>query len=82
MAEAAGRERWGRASALMALLANVNRDPKRGRAFSPEDFSPFAARRRSASRGMPLTKDNLFILRQAYVDQSSPKASAGNRKEP
>jgi hypothetical protein len=70
MAEAAGRERWGRASALMALLANVNRDPKRGRPFSPEDFSPFASRRRSGSSGgVPLTKDNLHILKQAYVDR-------------
>jgi hypothetical protein len=72
MAEAAGRERWSRASALMALLANVNRDPKRGRPFSPEDFSPFAARRQSRSGGVPLTKDNLHILRQAYVDRKEP----------
>ena len=25
----------------MALLANINRDPKKGRAFSPSDFNPF-----------------------------------------
>ena len=70
MGEAAGRERWSRASALMALLANVNRDPKRGRSFSPDDFSPFAARRRGgSSKGVPLTKNNLHILKQAYVDR-------------
>jgi hypothetical protein len=69
MAEAAGRERWSRASGLMALIANVNRHPKRTRPFAPDDFSPFAARRRSGSKGVPLTKDNLYLLKQAFVDR-------------
>ena len=42
MAEGAQRERWGRMSSLMALIANVNRDPRRCRAFAPADFDPFA----------------------------------------
>ena len=29
---------------MMALLANCNRDPRKGRALRPEDFDPFAAR--------------------------------------
>ena len=43
MAHARSREEWGRMSALMALVANVNRDPKRTRAFRPADFDPYAA---------------------------------------
>jgi len=31
-------------SALMALLANCHRDPKKTRAFKPADFDPFAKR--------------------------------------
>ena len=44
MADGAQRDRWARASSMMALMANLNRDPKKGRPFRPEDFDPFAAR--------------------------------------
>lgn len=29
---------------MMALLANCNRDPRKGRALRPEDFDPYAER--------------------------------------
>ena len=29
---------------MMALLANCNRDPRKGRALRPEDFDPYADR--------------------------------------
>jgi len=32
---------WNRISALMALLCNINRDPKRTKSFSPADFNPY-----------------------------------------
>jgi len=64
MAEAAGHDRWARVSSLMALIANVNRDPKRTRPFSPDDFSPFAVRRTATPTGMPITKSNLHVLKQ------------------
>jgi hypothetical protein len=41
MAEARMRDEWSRMSALMALLANLHRDPKKTRAFKPADFDPF-----------------------------------------
>ena len=44
LADGAQRERWMRMSPLMALIANVNRDPRRCRPFRPEDFDPFAAK--------------------------------------
>ena len=31
---------WRHTSAVMALTANVNRDPKKGRLFAPSDFDP------------------------------------------
>ena len=42
MADGAQRERWSRTSSMMALIANVNRNPKKTRGFRPADFDPFA----------------------------------------
>ncbi len=44
MAEARAKDEWARSSALMALLANCHRDPKKTRALRPSDFDPFAKR--------------------------------------
>jgi hypothetical protein len=43
MAEARCRERWAHTSSVLALMANLNRDPKKTRAFRPSDFAPYAA---------------------------------------
>lgn len=67
MAEAKGRDNWAHTSTVLALLANVNRDPRRTRAFKPKDFNPFEARR--ARGGVPLTVQNLGMLKQVFVDQ-------------
>lgn len=32
---------WNRVSALMALLCNINRDPKKAKTFKPADFNPY-----------------------------------------
>ena len=66
MAEARCRDEWGRASALMALLANVNRDPKKGRAFRPSDFDPYTEKdgRREA---IVVDKENIGSLKRAFT---------------
>jgi len=61
MAEGAQRERWQRTSCILALIANANRDPKKGRRFKPADFNPFAPRRKA---GVPLTADNIGLLKR------------------
>jgi len=43
MAEGRDRARWRHTSALMALTANVNLDPKKGRPFEPADFDPHSS---------------------------------------
>lgn len=50
MAEGRQRDAYARHSSLMALMANANRDPKKGRRLRPEDFDPFAARDRRKRR--------------------------------
>ena len=59
-------------SSLLALVANVNRDPRRTRAFKPADFNPYEARR-SGSKGIPLTKENIGLLKQVFVDRKKEK---------
>ncbi|MBM4020562.1 MAG: hypothetical protein FJ288_19965 [Planctomycetes bacterium] len=61
MAEARGRANWAQTSTVLALIANVNRDPKKTRAFRPADFNPFETRRRR--RGVPLVAENLDVLK-------------------
>lgn len=41
MVEGKGRADWARTSALMAMICNVNRDPKKGKASKPADFNPY-----------------------------------------
>ena len=42
MVKGRGRFEWGIASSMMALLVNLNRDPRKGKPATPSDFNPFA----------------------------------------
>jgi hypothetical protein len=42
MADGRQRAAWGHTSTLLAMLANVNRDPKKSRKFRPADFDPYS----------------------------------------
>ena len=42
MVEGKGKFEWNRTASLMALMVNLNRDPRKGKAASPNDFNPFA----------------------------------------
>lgn len=54
------RHDWSIASAVMAIVANINRDPKRSRRLNPSDFDPFAKRQRPIRVGVSVLKD-VFI---------------------
>ena len=41
MAEGRGRFEWNRTSSMMALLVNIFRDRKKGKAVKPADFNPY-----------------------------------------
>jgi len=66
MAEGRQREQWSRLSALMALIANTQRDPKKTRALKPADFDPFA-------REVPVVKADVSVLKQVFIDKRMPK---------
>jgi len=44
MTEARERTEWGRLSALVALVANAHRDPKRHSTVRPEQFNPYSGK--------------------------------------
>ena len=62
MAEARQRDEWARASSLMALIANANRDPRKHRAFRPTDFDPFAVTQKLKQ------KVDVSILKEIFID--------------
>ena len=64
MAEARGRDNWAHTSALMMIVANVNRDPKKGRPFTPADFDPYALR---AKRAEAIEVADMALLKDAFT---------------
>ena len=62
--------RWEQTASILAMTANVNRDPKKHRRFGPGDFNPLSRRR--APRGIPLTADNIGLLK-AFVPKGGDK---------
>ena len=67
MAESKGREAWNHTASVMALLANCHRDPKKTRAFKPNDFHPYHAG--AVKRGIPLRKGNWELLKKVFIDR-------------
>ena len=65
MADGRSRSLWGHTAALLAMLANTHRDPKKTRAFRPEDFDPHAG----GSRGETIEVDRETIgqMREAFT---------------
>jgi hypothetical protein len=65
MADGRIEQEWNHTAAMLAMLVNVNRDPKKGRAMKPTDFHPGALK--AASRAQPLKAD-LKLLKTVFVD--------------
>jgi hypothetical protein len=61
--DARQRAAWNHTAAMMALVANCNRDPKRRpRPFEPRDFHPMVDVRRRSPRGQVLTPQNFISV--------------------
>jgi len=82
MAESRTRESWSHTSALLALLANVHRDPKKHRVYKPADFDPTRSRTRPRNtphktrRNEGLPQVGIEVLKQVFVDRQ-PSTSYG-----
>ena len=76
MCEARNRADWARTSAVLAMLANTNRDPKKHRPFTPTDFDPTA--KRTAAPALPPEPD-LSILKKVFVNREAPRRPSNER---
>ena len=66
MAEGRDRARWRHTSALMALTANVNRDPKKGRPFEPADFDPHSNDENPREDVIEVTPETVSEFKKAF----------------
>ena len=64
MAEAVSRQRWAHTSAVMCVIANCHRDPRKTRAFTPDDFNPHRRR-----KDAPQMKGDISVLKQVFVNR-------------
>ena len=69
MAEGRERSEWARASALLALIANAHRDPRKSRPFKPGDFDPFARPRTAAAGDMAALRAVFTGRRETHNDK-------------
>ena len=67
MAEGVNQDHWNHTSAILAMLANVNRDPKKGRAFKPADFHPIPEAK--VAKQPPL-RVPVSLLKTIFVDRA------------
>lgn len=68
MAQSRQEDNWNHTAAVMALIANVNRDAKRGRAFKPADFHPALPGRQARNGPPPPLKGDISMLKTVFVD--------------
>ena len=68
MSESRSRDAWRHTAAVMSLIANVNRDPRKHRPFRPEDFNPHEQKPKAVIRGK-----GLRILRDVFLKTEPAK---------
>ena len=66
MAESRSKDNWNHTSAVLALIINVNRDPKKRRAVSPKELNPHEHKKKTILRGK-----GLRILKDVFVDRKT-----------
>ncbi len=70
MAEGRSREMWEHTSAILAMIANVNRTKSTSRKFTPLDFDPYRAeKKRDAQRQPAVGTVGVEILKSVFVNR-------------
>lgn len=64
MVDGHGRDAWGHTSCLLSLTANCHRDPKKGRASTPQDWNPHSIRDK---KDAPVEITELKDLKHLFV---------------
>ena len=76
MSESRCRFEWSQTSSVLAMLANVNRDPKKHGPYRPEDFHPL--KRRASTEGIRITKSSIGVLK--VLCNAGPAVGKGKEK--
>lgn len=63
MAEARQKEHWSHTSVIVSVLANIHRDPKKARRYSPDDFNPYKVTK------PVMMKAGVDVLKQVFIDR-------------
>ncbi len=67
MAQSKSQDNWNHTAALLAMMANVNRDrKKKPTPFKPADFNPYAAG--TKKMGAAITSENIGMLKEIFTD--------------
>ena len=66
MAEGKSKDAWQHTSAILALVANVNRDPKKTKSFKPSDFNPTLGNT-SRPDAVVVDKENVSLLKAMFL---------------
>ncbi len=65
MVDARRQDQWSHTAAVMALVANVHRNPKRRSSpYSPAEFHPLAERKQ-----VSVAKVGVRVLKDVFVDR-------------
>ncbi len=62
------RAGWTMTASVLAMIFNVNRDPSRSPALSPDDFNPMIQLRSAEPFKAPLS-----VLKTVFVDRKMPE---------
>lgn len=82
MAEGREEREWARTSALLALVANVNRDTKkRPKPYTPDEFNPYSKKNRNRRKGSDAVKLTKEQSVQAVADVFRGMAAGAGRRE-
>ena len=74
MADARAELEWTQTAEVLAMIANVNRDTKRKPTpYRSEQFNPYAKGHRRSGGGIPITAENIGLLKQAFIKQEGAK---------
>ncbi len=81
MAEGRSAFAWNHTSSVLALIANVNRDPKKTRAFTPAHFNPHDARHTRRKQGISVARltREIMAIAEAKKRKAQAKATKGPR---
>lgn len=83
MADAATDQRWNHTGSLMALLANVHRDPKKKPSpYKPADFHPRKEPRPRKHEQLEVDqKEGFRLLKQVFVTKSPPRSDPAHASQ-